>query len=115
MYAALLEPLVRKFTNTLFNGAKYTQRTYVANDKEVFARCRGVVAVQYTPYDHNGGDDDCTPQAKVRMFYEDNKEPIIDKTWDATSSQANSKRRRDASCSWLPFASPRQAQSTNTD
>jgi hypothetical protein len=54
MYAGLLEPLVNKFTRTLFDGAEYTQRTYAANDERVFLRGRGVVAVQYTPYDHNG-------------------------------------------------------------
>jgi hypothetical protein len=43
--------------------------------------------------------DECTPQARVRMFYEDNKDPVIHKSWDATSSQLNNKRRRDASCS----------------
>jgi hypothetical protein len=99
MYAGLLEPLVNKFTRTLFDGAEYTQRTYAANDERVFLRGRGVVAVQYTPYDHNGDDNECTPQARVRMFYEDNKDPVIHKSWDATGSQLNSKRRRDASCS----------------
>lgn len=113
MYNTLLEPLVNKFTRTLFNGARYIQRTYVAKNQNVFPRGRGVVAVQYTPYDHNGDDDECTPQAKVRMFYEDNKTPVIDKTWDATSSQVNSKRRRDTSCRQLAFASSEHAQTTN--
>ena len=108
MYQELLDPLVDKFTNKLFNGAKYTQRTYVAKDERIFPRARGVVAIQYSPYDHNGGDDDCTPQARVRMFYENNKEPVMDKSWDATSKQVNSKRRRDASCSQFSLSSPSQ-------
>lgn len=68
MYEELLETLVNKFTKTLFDGAEYIQETYVATNEKVPPRGRGVVAIQYTPYDHSGGDDDCTPQAKVRMF-----------------------------------------------
>lgn len=105
MYEDLLKPLVNKFTVKLFKGAEYTQRTYVDHDSRMAELVQGVVAVQYTPWDHNGGDDSCTRQAKVRMFYENNREPVMEKTWDANSNQGNSKRRRDDSCSQFPFAS----------
>lgn len=108
MYANLLTPLVNKFVGkpkSLFRNAKYTQKTYVHHDARIkTSLIRGVVAVQYTPYDHDGGDDGCTPQARVRMFYENNREHIIDKSWDATSKQVNNKRRRD-SCSQFPLTS----------
>jgi hypothetical protein len=86
----------------------------VENDKRVLPRGRGVVAVQYTPWNNNGGDDGCTRKAKVRMYYQGNGDPVIDKTWDATNKQVNGKRRRDDSCSQLSLAPLIQGRSTNT-
>jgi hypothetical protein len=50
--------------------------------------------VQYTPYDHNGGRGrrQCIPQAKVRVYYENHQDPVIEKTWDALPAQQNLKR-----------------------
>ncbi|XXH00074.1 hypothetical protein Hte_006416 [Hypoxylon texense] len=56
----------------------------------------GVVAVQYTPYDHDGGGNDCTPMARMKIFYENNKDPVIDKSWPALPEQVNKNGFRDA-------------------
>lgn len=100
MYEELVKPLVT-IIKSLVPNSRYTQRTYAYKDPAVPLKIRGAVVVQYTPYDHDSGDDDCTPQARVRMFYETNKVPIVDKSWTATTNQINSKTRRDACSEYI--------------
>lgn len=114
MYKTQIKSLVNKFKgDTLFQGAKHTLKTYVEHDETVVTMGRGVVAVQYTPFQELGGDDGCTPQAKVRVYAQGDNVPVIDRNWDATSKQVNGKRRRDASCSQCSFLPSKQGRSTN--
>lgn len=101
MYENLLKPLNNKLKD-LISGANFIQKTYVYDDPTV-ADTNGLVVAQYTPYQEDGGDDHCTPQARVRVFYENNRTPVIDKKWSSTSAQLNSKRRRDTCRNVLPI------------
>ncbi|USW58442.1 Putative SGNH hydrolase-type esterase domain, SGNH hydrolase superfamily [Septoria linicola] len=87
---------LRKKFRQLVPGSNYEERVYSQLDKAVPAVIRGVIAVQYSPYDHDGDDEDCTPQARVRVFNARNREPAIDKSWAATGSQVSTKRKRNA-------------------
>lgn len=101
MYEKQLDPLNKKL-KSLLPGTNFVQKTYLYNDPKVMDT-NGLVVVQYTPYQELGGEDHCTPQARVRVFYENNRTPVIDKKWSATNAQLNSKRRRDA-CGKLSLA-----------
>jgi hypothetical protein len=117
LYKSQITSLVSKFKGrTLFpesKGATHTLKTYQEHDEGVVTMGRGVIAVQYTPFQEMGGDDGCSPQARVRVYAQGDGEPVIEKTWDATSKQVSGKRRRDASCSQFPIVASIQGHFTN--
>jgi hypothetical protein len=92
LYPDKATQLQDKFAD-LIPGLNYQQNTYAFEDPAVAEDLQGLIGIQYTPYDSLGGEDGCTPQARVRVFYENNKKAVIDKSWDATTGQT--KRRRD--------------------
>ncbi|KJY00692.1 hypothetical protein TI39_contig316g00001 [Zymoseptoria brevis] len=95
--------LLRAKLEQLIPQASYTERTYIRSSP-IPPRTVGIIGVQYSPYDHddeNGnGNGQCAPQARVRVFYENNKQPVIDKSWTPTSMQTGSLRKRNASIEW---------------
>lgn len=95
MYPKSIKLLRDKF-NQLIPGSRYQERTYAWDDASIPLPIRGVIGVQYTPYDHDGDDKDCSPQARVRLFYTNKKQPIIDKSWKAHGPQVAAKNKRDA-------------------
>ncbi|KAK9419941.1 putative SGNH hydrolase-type esterase domain-containing protein [Seiridium unicorne] len=118
-YGGHIDQFKAKFAEIL-PGSHYSESTYVGLEADDYRAANqpfpmpediiGTIAVQYTPYDHDGGDDNCTPIARVRIFYENNKDAVIDRSWPATKEQLGSKRRRDA-CA-MPF--PNSTMTTQT-
>lgn len=91
-YEEQIQRLTSKFAE-LVPGATQTIGTYWGDDPNVNEDARGVIVVQYTPYDHNGGESGCDPQARVRVYYENHQQAIIDHTWSAQPSQIVKKRQ----------------------
>jgi len=94
-YSRQINQLKSEFADQI-PGSSTETGTYSDQDPAVPEDLRGVIAIQYTPYDHDGGSDGCTPQARVRVFYENHQTAVIDKSWDSRSNQINNKRRRQA-------------------
>jgi hypothetical protein len=92
MYPKLIKVLRDRIAEIL-PGSTDVVGTYEADDPDMHEKVEGVLLVQYTPYDRDGGEDGCTPQARVKVFYEDNKQPMIDKSWDSPFTQGKSKRQ----------------------
>lgn len=86
LYDEPIQRLRDKFAE-LIPGATQIVRTYWDEDTDIHEDLQGAIIVQYTPYDRNGGDSGCDPQARVRVFYENNQEAVIDHTWSARANQ----------------------------
>lgn len=56
---------------------------YTPEDQASMGEAFGVLTIQYSPYDHDGGSDGGRPQARVRVFAEARQEAVIDKSWDS--------------------------------
>ncbi|SMR52547.1 unnamed protein product [Zymoseptoria tritici ST99CH_3D1] len=88
--------LLRSKLEELIPGARYTERTYIKGSP-IPPVTMGVIAVQYSPYDHDeGSGNECTRQARARVFYENNKQSVIDKSWTPNQDQGGVTRKRDA-------------------
>lgn len=77
----------------MINGAEIIERTYAFQDPGVPKDMRGEVFVQYTPYEGDG-QDGCSPEARVRIFYENNKTPVEDRRWPADMTSLTPSRKR---------------------
>jgi hypothetical protein len=65
--------------------SNFLQKTYVRTDTRILEKAlRGAILVQYSPYDHDGGSDGRTPQARARAFIENKSFHVFDKTWPAS-------------------------------
>ncbi|CAJ2512182.1 Uu.00g051970.m01.CDS01 [Anthostomella pinea] len=64
-------------------------RTYIGalDDPTAPDDVQGLLTFQYSPYDHNKADDDCTPMAAFRVWTEADSQPGIDKSWEALEGQ----------------------------
>ncbi|KAI1761293.1 hypothetical protein GGR53DRAFT_506076 [Hypoxylon sp. FL1150] len=115
MYPAHITEL-KNAIQQIVPDSSYQDRTYAFYDRKewekigkeppISRKLMGVVAIQYTPYDHDGGDNGCTPMARARIFYENNVDPVLDKSWPALPEQVNGKRRRDACTSTTQESPP---------
>lgn len=98
MYPEQVDMLTDKFAE-LIPGSGFKVRTYHDSDPAVPEKVEGAIIAQYSPYDHDAGEDKCTPQARVRIFYENQQEAVIDKSWDSQFASGISER-----CCELPCA-----------
>ncbi|SMY24053.1 unnamed protein product [Zymoseptoria tritici ST99CH_1A5] len=88
--------LLRSKLEELIPGARYTEKTYIKGSP-IPPVTMGVIAVQYSPYDHDeGSGNECARQARARVFYENNKQSVIDKSWTPNKDQGGVTRKRDA-------------------
>jgi hypothetical protein len=61
--------------------SNFYRRTYVREDARVKEEIQGTVVVQYTPYERDSDPQKRSPQARVRLFIEDQSAAIYDKYW----------------------------------
>lgn len=82
-YPEQIELLRGEFAQ-LIPGSSDTVTYYTQHDSRITREAlRGNIAIQYSPYDHGGGSDGNTPQARVRVFCENQRIPVLDKSWDS--------------------------------
>jgi hypothetical protein len=103
-YLDHIEELRNKFSE-LIPGSTDSVQVYRAKDERMDERVVGNIAIQFSPYDHDGGSDGRTPQARVRIFCEGRQEPVIDRSWD---SQFASGTAGETGSKLLPLGPPRE-------
>jgi hypothetical protein len=59
--------------------SNFIQKTYVAEDDRVEEEIQGTILVQYTPYERDSDPKKRSPQARVRLYIENQKTPVYDK------------------------------------
>jgi len=80
---------LRQKISSLIPGSSDKITFYSPSDPGQEKLTWGVVSAQYSPYDHDGGDDGRMPQARIRVFCEGRQEPVIDRSWDSPFVSGN--------------------------
>lgn len=108
MYANKITLLQNGYTAAI-PGSKYQAITYIGNKKLItdplLLAVSGKIVVQYTPYEGTGPG--CARYAAVKVWAEDNYNPVIEKTWTPLPSQEIAEQKRDSCefscrCSLIP-------------
>jgi hypothetical protein len=59
--------------------SNFVQKTYVPDDDRLDRNLQGTILVQYTPYERDSDPKKRSPQARVRLFIENQKSAVFDK------------------------------------
>ncbi|KAF1825922.1 uncharacterized protein K489DRAFT_376311 [Dissoconium aciculare CBS 342.82] len=80
-FATKVAMIVRKIRDLLPNVSRtnFIQKTYVAENRAIKEVIQGTILVQYTPYERDSDPKNKSPQARARLFIENQKKPIYDK------------------------------------
>lgn len=80
-YASKVTMIANKIKQLLPNIPRFNfiQKTYVPEDDRVDEDIQGTILVQYTPYERDSDPKKRSPEGRVRLYIENQKNAVFDK------------------------------------